>query len=163
MSNLIEEGKYLAKIIDFGFTKTSKDKLQVAVKFGIEDEEGAKRTIVWFGSLNQGKAREITIKQLLRCGLKGNDIRILSKGLEGKGLDVETEVEVEIIQIEDQKGNLRNKVQWINSLGMKKIDASEINNQLGDGLSGDILSLRQSTGMIEKAVKEEMSIDDIPF
>jgi hypothetical protein len=68
---MINPGTYPAKVISHAISETRGGDPQAAVTFSF-DANGPK-TMTWYGSFKEGKAREITIKALLACGLKGNN------------------------------------------------------------------------------------------
>lgn len=102
----------LAKCTQYGITLTKNGAPQVTVDFLCED--GKTRT--WRGSLNEGKAREITFKALDNLGFKGSDPTDLVGGVETNLLDLDRQVDLTIGN-EEWQGKTYEKVQWINRVG----------------------------------------------
>src|SRR5690606_13826997 len=113
---LVKPGIYNAKLVDYYIGKTNQGLPQAELWFEFE-AEGTKRTMPYFGTFKEGKGREITLKALLVCGLRGNDPSILTLGKEGNGLELGKEVSITISQENDQDGRARNRIQWVNPLG----------------------------------------------
>lgn len=169
--SLITEGKYPAKITDYGITLTKGKLPQVCIQFEFEapdaDSLTKKRALTWYGSLKEGRARELTIEQVLRCGLVGDDLRGLANGKSGNALNLEQEVGIEVEVRSNESGKLTNGIKWINRLGVKTLDVNEAMNYLGDGFKGDIMAARQKTGMKSEPSNAQQpngfTTDDIPF
>jgi hypothetical protein len=75
MSIEIADGRYTAKVICWGFTKTDKGSEQFAIEFAVNThgEEYAPTTLTHFVGLSSDKGVEILDKQLAACGWKGGD------------------------------------------------------------------------------------------
>jgi hypothetical protein len=105
------EGKFRAKINEYGITLTQAGKPQCTVSFKVKVSDTEYKNITWYGSLNEGGARDITVKALITMGYKEN---LLEKFSLGEGLNIEKEFSVEIIQECGQDGKYRTKIKWIN-------------------------------------------------
>lgn len=106
---MIEEGTYRARAVEAALGYTSNDTEQVAIDFELLDEELAGKHITWYGYFTD-KTLETTLKSLRTCGWQSDDLSDLS------GIDA-NEVFVVVAHEEDQEGNLRARVRWVNSSG----------------------------------------------
>lgn len=120
-------GKYKAKAIDWGVTKTSAGLPQVSVLFEYQqpgDMPGVQevRQLIWFGSFKE-KAAERSMEVLEMLGLKQAPYPAMEIGREGKALDETIEVEVVVEHRVDLKGVRRAGIAWVNRLGGRGIDS----------------------------------------
>jgi hypothetical protein len=167
--NQILAGKYQAKILDYGIGLTEAGNPQIMIILGFDD--GQPRELTWYGSLKEGKAREITIKALLACGLKGNDIDGIADGIGGGPLDADTPVSITVEYETNQNGKSFPRVRWINRSGSalkNKMTKEEAKIKLGClNLKGEVIAARQETGLKEPKQKDNASFnhcnEDIPF
>lgn len=97
---------YAAKAIEWGLGETSKGTEQVAVRFEILTENAEFNHITWYGYFSD-KTVDRTIESLRICGWEGDDLTNLT------GLD-KNEVELVIGDEEDEDGNMRARVRWVN-------------------------------------------------
>lgn len=143
----IPAGQYVAKIISHGISETKNGAPQATIQFGF-DVEGHQRRLTWYGSFKEGKAREITLKTLLECGLKGNN--------PAGDLEIGKEMYITVDDETGEDGKVRTKVKWVNSLGGVKnlLDTDLAKAKLGD-LEGAIMKARQDLKIAEP--------DEIPF
>lgn len=102
----------LAKVKNYGIALTKSGAPQVTIDF--ECEDGKVRT--WRGSLNQGKAQDITFKALDACGFSGGDPLELAGGLDTGLIPLGHEVDLTIGN-EEYQGKTYEKVQWVNRIG----------------------------------------------
>lgn len=119
---MIDPKKYLAKIIDYSIIESQSGIPQVVILFEFLTEDGMQHQLNWYGSFKEGKAREITIDTLLKCGFNGDDLSQLALGKESKALDINKILEIDIVR-EEHNGVPRIKIKWINlppSSGYKK-------------------------------------------
>ena len=145
----MKEGTYPAKVCDYGIGETKTGKPFVGLQFEVENE-GRINTRLFLTE----KALDRTIKTLKRLGLSGDDLMVLVNGPEGKGLDMNREVEIVVEMEASDDGKEYPRVKWINSYGslntVSTSKAIEIVKNLKNG--GDNL-LQNST----------LTVDDIPF
>jgi hypothetical protein len=141
--------KAQAKKIGISETKTGKP--QVAID--LVDESGVSRT--WFGSLNEGRAREITIEVLKILNFNGK----MSDLINGTGIDFEKEVQ---ITVDDRWNEDRTKsyrgITWINDLnkGAKLLaEADAIQKLQGMGIEADFALAFTGVAGVKK--------DEVPF
>jgi hypothetical protein len=166
--NLIDEGRYLAKVTEAVLAKASNGNWQVAVGFEILSPEGAAgRLITWYGSLAktvvtagkyEGKTvAEMTVDSLETCGWDG-------EGLEETSLATAVGNEVSIVIAHDEyDGNVKAKVKFINppnSLGAavkERATANEAANvtKQFQGLLMKRKQQRQARGATQKPAQQK--------
>lgn len=117
----IEPGKYLARAtgeqdVQFGYAGTGSE--QIAVVFRITKGDYQGHEITWFGSFASEKSTEIALKALRNCGWKGTNVTDLA------GIDSE-EVELVVSEDNDQDGNPRIRVQWVNKPGTGRVQMKQ--------------------------------------
>jgi hypothetical protein len=150
----------LFKIQDYGISLTKANSAQVTVNFkNTETNE----SINWWGSLKEGKAREITIKNLFLMGFSGDDIAQIASGIEGGALNHIQEYEL-VIEEHEHEGKKSKRVKFINlpgSGGIKnKLDETSAKDALKAlNLKGDVLALKKEMGVTESEKPKE----DVPF
>lgn len=156
---MIDPGRYLGKVKQYGIGTTKAGDPNVTVIFGFKDNLNQERELTWFGSLKEGRAREITIDALLVCGFKGNDIGALAGGPETGLLDLNTDVDL-VVENEEYNGKVSTKIKWINRAGgaafKDKADPSLIQKMAGMNLKADVAARRAATGVKDSG-------DEIPF
>lgn len=151
----IPDGRHLAKVIDYGLGKTATGKDQAWAKFKL-DGDGAE--IYWYGTLSEGRGREITIDALLTMGFAGNDLTALEDGSGTNALDEKKSVII-VVEQDTYNGKTKPKVKWINSVdapktAKKPLDASD--RARLKSLGSDIAARRKEMNI---PVPEE----DLPF
>lgn len=136
-----------AQITDYGIATTKTGNPQIMIKFNCED--GKSRT--WYGSLKEGRAREITIDTLLRCGFKGDDVSVLAGGHTSGQLDHNVELELVIENEVGQDGKTYERIRWVNLPGgsgfknaMTQDDAVQVLKGLN--LKSDFAARKASAG-----------------
>lgn len=145
---MITPGQYPAKIISHAITETKAGEPQAAVTIKVEIGDGMTQNITWYGSFKEGKAREITIKALLTCGLQGNN--------PGGSLEIGKEVMATVEEKPDDKGVLRTRVAWINPLNqVRNVIPKDLAAAKLAALEGFVMAARQSNG--------GAGSDEIPF
>lgn len=172
---MINAGKYLGKVLDYGIGKTKDGEPNIMLMFGFKDSSGVDQDLIWRGSLKEGKAREITIDALLILGLVGNDLSLLAHGNGSGVLNQEKEVQL-VVEHETYNGKTFAKVRYINEVGggafKEKMGKDEAITKLGGlNLGGDVFARREAKGYKDKApaplpaVGEQatLSPDDIMF
>lgn len=157
MSEQLKGPEYLkANVIKVGISETKAGKPQVAVD--LLDEKG--RNWSWFGSLNEGKAREITISALKVLEFNGKMTDLVN----GKGVNFEKEVQITVDDRwnEDKTKSYRG-VSWINDLnkGAKLLaEADAILKLQGLGIEADFAMAFSNTVNAKGA---NPSKEEIPF
>jgi len=106
---MISAGRHKAKAIEAALGRTNGGAPQVAVGFQIVDGPHAGELITWYGYFSE-LTQEATIKALRTCGWKSDSLANLV------GVD-ENEVSLVVEHEKDEKGELRAKVRWVNSVG----------------------------------------------
>lgn len=135
-------GKYLARIIDYGITATKNGDPQIQIKFEFQNPE--KAVMNWFGTLKEGKGRDITIKSLIACGIKSDDIAALADGPASQMLNMEKDLNLTVDYQTDDSGKVVEKngkkslkIQWVNSVyRIDSLSRSSVAASLGD-IRGD--------------------------
>jgi len=94
--------------IDFGIASTGTE--QCAVTFEVTEGECAGETIGWFGSFTE-KAAKYSIQALRALGWKGNDLAAIVAE------DLVDEVDLVVQEEQDQQGEPRLRVRYINRPG----------------------------------------------
>lgn len=149
----IQPGKYVAKIVDYGIGTTKAGDPTIVVRFG-----WGTSSLIWNGSLKEGKAQEITIKALLRMGLSDDDkIENLADGIDSKLLDMDRELEIDV-QMDTYEGKTRPKIAWINEVGGGKfkhaMNKEEFKAKLGGmNIKSNLKAIRHEMGMVEGVSK----------
>jgi len=120
---MIEEGKYKAKRSSHQFMVSSKKGTEyVSVVFRIsEGQDFAGKRVEWAGWLSPA-AIDRTLEALRLMGWDGKDLRELGP------LDQEVEIDVEIE--DDEQGNTRERVKWVNEIGRSNMGAPMSPDQL---------------------------------
>lgn len=141
---MINPGTYKAIVVSHAISETKAGEPQAAIVFSFDD--GGPKTITWFGSFRE-KARPITIKALLVCGLQGNN--------PAGPLEIGREVSIVVDDETGNDGKVRTKVKWVNQLGGTR-------NVIAQDLAQAKLSALEGAVM---AAREELAIpdDSIPF
>lgn len=145
---MTEPGVYTATILSHAISETKTGNPQAVVVFSFNDSKGPQK-ITWYGSFSE-KAAPYTIKNLITCGLKGNnpagDLEI------GKQVEIVVEIEV------DNENKERAKVKFINNLG-------EVRNVIDPSLAKSKLSALEGAVMAARAKLGNSSADsdEIPF
>lgn len=106
-------GKFEAKVVDYGIKQTKSGAQQIVVRFRWNDEF----ELNWYGSLNEGKAREITVKTLEILGMSSNEIWNLADGIESGMLDTDKLVSISVEKETGTDGKIYPKIKWVNELG----------------------------------------------
>jgi len=149
----VEYAKATVKTIGIGETKAGLPSVVV----NMVDDQG--RDWTWFGSLKEGKAREITISALKVLDFNGK----LSDLANGKGIDFTKEFQITIDDETRDDGKTFRRVKWINDLnkGAKLLaEADALLKLSGMGLEADFASAFNKTINAEGA---NPSTDELPF
>lgn len=102
----------LGKIIDYKISLSHAGFPMIEMIFKCEDG----KILTWRGSLKPGKAQEITLDVILRCGFKAKDPMLLGAGPTSKLLDMEKSLELKIEQ-QEWNGKMKDKISWISTPG----------------------------------------------
>jgi hypothetical protein len=145
---VIAAGKHKAKLNDYGITRTSKGDLQIACLFDIDGQE-----LTWFGSLKEGKAKEITMKTLVAMGFDelNQNLAVIAKGPTSQILNQEEEFSL-TVEHDEYLGKTTARIRWVNS---------KSENALARRISYDE-ALAALTGAGTPPAMSD-SFDDIPF
>lgn len=146
---MVKPGTYKATVISHAISETKAGLPQAAVTFSFE-ADGRPQSLTWFGSFKEGKAREITAKALIVCGLKGNN----------PAGDLEIGREVSIV-VEDETGDdgkVRSKIRWVNPPNaVRNVIPSDMAKAKLAELEGAIMAARQELNI------PDADEDQIPF
>jgi len=157
-TTLVQEGRHTVKPVEWGLTKTSSGKPNVFITFT--------NGLTWFGSLNEGKAREFTIRSLVNCGFRSDNLKALDMP---NALDTNSDVSI-VVAHEEYNGKTRARVQWVNKMGSLKASKEETAEMLnGLDLRGDFMvemqdqgvEMKKHTSPIQPA--QSFDVNDIPF
>ena len=150
MESKIVAGTYTAKPNGWCIGTTKKGDPQAIVNFEFNDDAGVHHELTYFGSFKE-KARPYTIKALLNCGLKDNDLERFAEGVTAGALDVNQDVQI-VVSIEtNDAGKSFPKIQWVNKIGMS------FKNMIPPGEAKAMLqTLNRKADIL--AVKTEMGI-----
>jgi hypothetical protein len=149
MSNQIKPGKFIGKVVDYGFRKTSGGVVEPQIRFKWKDEFNTEFEWNWRGSLKEGKAREITLAAIVTCGFNGDDLSVMADGVPSGALDTKKEVLLTVVLEPGNDGKLYPKINWINEVGgggfKDIISRGEVAAQLaGMNLKGDLMALKKT-------------------
>jgi hypothetical protein len=151
VKDLVKPGRYKARLIDHGVSKTKAGDPQAVARFEFETSAGY-REMTWFGSFKEG-AIEHTLRALVTMGLKGSN--------PAGALEIGREVSIVISVDKDEKGVERNRINWVNSLGgiQNKVDQREASAML-ERYSGAVMALKERDGV---PVEKKAAGDDERF
>jgi hypothetical protein len=147
---MYQSGTFKGYVQDYGIGETKAGDPQVFIVFGVNFPDGEKN-MTWYGSLKEGKGREITIKALLAVGFEGNDVTRLIDGTnQAAPLPIAPGAEASLVieEEERQDGNGKiHKIKWVNRLGgggnVKRADPVAAKAKLAAlNISGDIAKAR---------------------
>ena len=166
-NNRSKEGTFTAKIKDYGISETKAGDPQIFIGFEYMEND-IQRNMTWFGSLKDGKGREITFGALRNCGFSGKSFYDLAEGSDSGLLDNNRELSI-VIQPNEWEGKTTMRISFINIPGavrskLSKIDA--IDKMKGMNLEGDWMQFKQDNadeGGGNKEEKPSFTEDDIPF
>ena len=137
-------GQYQAKVLDYAISATKEGKPQVVAVFEFDDSNGDRFQRAWAGSLNHGKAREITMKALKVMGLKGGEEKLphLAYGVDSGELSLTKRVQITVA--DEQNPNTlewNSKIKWVNEIG-----GPMMGNRLSPDDAKDILARMLNIG-----------------
>lgn len=150
-------------ITDYGISLTQAGKPQVTVKFTSHDG----KEFTWWGSLNEGMAREITLKNLFTMGFNADTLDPLAQGLAGGALNHVQEYEIVTEeQMNPKTQKMQTRVKFINLPGqsttgkLKTEDALKALSSIN--AKGDILAAKKQITPAQ-ALPKTGTEDEIPF
>jgi hypothetical protein len=143
---MIQPGTYIATIASHGITETKAGNPQVAVVFTFADANGPQK-ITYYGHFTE-KAAQYTIKNLITCGLKGNN--------PAGDLEIGKQIEIVIDSETDENGRERAKVKYINEPGA-------VRNILDQNLAKAKLASLEGAVMAARLGSKTKDSDEIPF
>ena len=171
---LIQEQTVKARALEgaLGLTNTGKD--QIALLFKLLEGPDENRMIPWYGFFTE-KTTERTLETLELCGWEGDDLSDLT------GID-RNEVYLVIEHEQDQQGEVRARVRWVNGAGgiamQNRMDPAQAAS-FAQRMRGTVLARRQAKGQqapaqqrgsnpqrrppARDALPPPHSDDDIPF
>lgn len=157
MSNY-KPGTWRGTVKDYGIGETQAGDPQVFVQFSVEFPDGA-ADMTWYGSLKEGKAREITLNALLNLGFKGKDVTDLLDGPDGAAIPLGIDALL-VVEPNEYNGKTTMRINWVNRPGgggaVKRADANTAKAKLLKlGLAGELARL--------KATTPPRQVDDVPF
>ncbi len=168
---MFEKGRHSAKVVDYGFKDTNNGDPQIFIALkGTENNE----QITWFGSLKEGKAREITLKTLIICGFTGNTVAGLAAGLSSNSMDLSKELSI-VVNPHEYNGKTSMKVDWINlpnaGIQNRLTQVEAVQKVQGYNLEGQLMQLRRdmnegstaSSTLNQNQGQQNFAADDIPF
>lgn len=174
----INPGRYFAKVVDYGFVESQAGNLLVFVVFSFKDGEQVCH-LTWYGSFNEGKAREITLKALALLSQKvqrGHElvpsivaygIDAMADGKASKMLDVVNEVSIDVdLETNKNTGKTYPRIKWINPASgnqQRLMTRDDVKVKVaGMQLGADLLLIGQQTA-IKHVPTASMADDQIPF
>ena len=131
-------GQYSAKLLDYAISTTKEGKPQVVAVFEFDDSNGDHFQRTWAGSLNHGKAREITLKALKAMGLQGGEEKLphLAYGVDSGELSLTKRVQITVA--DEQNPNTlewSSRIKWVNEIG-----GPMMGNRLSPDAAKDLLA-----------------------
>jgi hypothetical protein len=168
---LIAEQTVKARPVEAALGRTNKGGEQVAIAFQLLEGPDEGKHVTWYGYFTE-KTLDRTLESLEYCGWAGDDLSNLA--------NLDREVYLVIEHEQDQEGQLRARVRWINASGGVAL-ANRLNETeaaaFGQRMRGAVLARRQAKGQPstprtntqsarrEPPLKAEQrpAEDDIPF
>lgn len=163
---LVPEGRYLVKPIEWGITKSKNGDPLLFITFnGAFTDTITSKT--WFGTLKEGRGREITLESIITCGFAYGSIDLFDRF---DALDKDTEVSI-VIGHEEYNGVTKDKVNWVNPVKTLKASADDVKVMLkGLDIKGDLMVAMSKSGVKVKQAPsspiKRISVpesDDTPF
>jgi hypothetical protein len=158
---MINAGTYIGKLKNYGIKMTGAGKPQIACQFQIIEDETV-HNITWFGSFNEGKAQEMTIKTLmtvfeLMCEpseIEAMLDRIASQGSESDLLNTDKDYQL-VIEHSEYNGKTQAKVKWVNNVGTgQKFEQLAAGMFKGLNLAGTVAAFKAENPGLAKPKKE---------
>jgi hypothetical protein len=158
---IINAGTYIGKLTNYGIKMTGSGKPQIACQFQIINNETV-YSITWFGSFNEGKAQEMTIKTVmtvfdLMCEpseIEAMLDRIASQGVESGLLNTDKDYQL-VIEHDTYNGKVNAKIKWVNNVGTgQTFEKLASGTFKGLNLGGTVAALKAQNPGIFKPKKE---------
>lgn len=150
---MIVPGKYLAKIADYSIIENDSGELVVVIRF---EFDGGKNW-AWTGGFGSDKARERTLKTLMTCGLKSDELDLLCDGPSSGALDTESEVEI-VLEESEYNGKKRLQISYVNPVGGRSFGAAITKDKARPKLGG--MNLK---GELAALGFKKKTTEDMPF
>lgn len=148
---MIEPGKYQAKIVDYSVIENDAGEPVVIIRFKFGENQWA-----WTGGFGSDKARERTLKTLMTCGLKSDDLELLADGPASNLLDTETELEI-VLEESEYNGKKRLQISYVNAPGGRSFGEAMTKQNARAKFGG--MNVKGSLA----AMGFKKKTDDIPF
>lgn len=159
---MIKAGTYIATLTNYGIKINNSGKPQIACAFQIIDNDEV-FNLTWYGSFNEGKAQEMTIKTLmsvfeLMCEpseIESYLDRIASQGVESGLLNQDKEYQL-VVEHDTYEGKTRAKIKWVNNVGsgnkFEKLAQGEVKKLFsGLNIGGTVAAFKaQNPGLVKK-------------
>lgn len=163
MSSVYEVGRFKARVTDYGISETLGGDPQIFVVFDVDFSTGL-TPMTWYGTLKEGKGRDITLKALLTLNMQGNDIGALLDGKDGGAIPLGSEASI-VTAENEYNGKTSVRIAWVNSAdggaAVQRVDKATGLAALAKlNLTGDLLRLR-ATSPAPVPAKDPNS--DVPF
>jgi len=155
----LRAGRHVAHVESWGVRETKSGGHQVFVKFDLGP--------MWFGSLNEGRAREITLEALVTMGFRGDDLSSLVK--DDACLDKYKTVAIVVsYKTVDGKDEPQLNVDWVNEVDGGSVkgsldEKSAIVALSGLKVKGDLAHIRKEKGIDANSSVNKGKNDEPPF
>jgi len=154
----IAPGKYVAVITDYGVSASKAGDPMITVQFSFDNG----KSLFWNGSLKE-KAQEITLKALLRMGLRDEErLADLADGLDSKLLDTTKQLEIDV-GMDTYEGKTKPRINWVNDLGGGKFRNAMDKNNFKVKIAGLNLKTTIKALKFEMGLSDTSQIENIPF
>ena len=157
LKELLKAGDHIGHVIAWGVLEGKK-----APRVFAQMDVG----LSWFGSLAEGRAREITLEALVTMGFNGDDLSDLVKNPNAldKNKDLRLVVEHEPHY---ETGVLQANIKWVNEVsgGFKtQMDEGSALKALGSmKVKGDLIKIRNEKGVTVSETASPADSEEIPF
>jgi hypothetical protein len=146
-----KSGDFIGVVKDYGIGETKAGDPQVVITFTVDFGDAGQHDMNWYGTLKEGKGRDITLKALLAVGFHGEVAGLLDP--DGGAIAKGTQARLVIAEEARQDGNgTVHRIKWVNSMsggggGIKRADPSAARAKLAKlNIEGDLAKLRAQTG-----------------
>lgn len=154
--------KVNAHLVDYGCHVSKAGKPLIKLVFKTDESD----VYTKYCSLNEGKAREITLDTLISFGFVGTKLDALNDGKESGLLNTSQEVEL-VLEDEEYNGKVRKQIKYINFPGsakFEKLEASVAKNLFaGMNIEGDLAARRAQHKVPTPPSGAAQGNDDLPF
>ncbi len=152
----LNAGDHIGHVVNWGLSETNGGNPQVYVAMDVG--------LTWFGYLNEGRAREITLEALVTMGFKGDDLADLVRN-PVDALDKNKDLSL-VVEHRTYKGKTKAEIIWVNEIGggiKNKLDEADALKALSNlKVAGDLMKIRQEKGVKTESPAQETA-GDIPF